>query len=56
MAFHGERDSTEDIVSEMGEVGIMMTTNGEMERNGMYAHGITASRDQMVARNGREGV
>ncbi|KAF6217987.1 hypothetical protein HO133_006399 [Letharia lupina] len=54
-AFNGKRDSTEKILSEMGEGGIMMTTRIEVE-NRIYAQRMNASRDQMVARNGREGV
>lgn len=55
-AFHGKRDCTEDIFSEMGEGGTMMTTNIEVERNRIYAQRMNASRDQMVAMKGREGV
>lgn len=53
---HGKRDSTENILSEMGEGGIMMTTKIEVERNRMYAQRMNGSRDQMIARKGREGV
>ena len=54
--FHKKRDSTENILSEMGEGGIMMTTRIEMERHKIYAQRMNASRDQMAARKGREGI
>lgn len=54
--YHGKRDSTENILSDMGAGGIMMTTRIEMERHKVYAQRMNASRDQMVARTGREGV
>lgn len=55
-ASRGKRDSIENELSEMGEGGIMMTTKIEVERNRVYAQRMNASRDQMIARQGREGV
>ena len=54
--FHGKRDSTENMLNEMGEGGIMMTTRIEMERHKIYTQRMNASRDQMVAKKGREGI
>ncbi|CAF9939679.1 hypothetical protein IMSHALPRED_001592 [Imshaugia aleurites] len=55
-AFHAKRDSTENFLSDMGEGGIMMTTNIEVERNRVYAQRLNASRDLMAAREGVGGV
>lgn len=53
--YHAKRDSTENILSDMGAGGIMMTTRIEMERHKVYTQKMNASRDQMVGRSGREG-
>ena len=44
------------MLNEMGEGGIMMTTRIEMERHKIYTQRMNASRDQMVAKKGREGI